>query len=324
MGFWKDKKVLVTGVDGFVGSNLAKRLIDEDAKVVGIKRDFIPNSNLIYSKTDEKVIKVYGDLINYETVERTISQYEIDTIFHLAAQPLVTTAMNSPAQTINSNITSTLNILEASRKIKNVERIIIASSDKAYGVQKKLPYSEESPLKGIYPYDVSKSCCDLIAQTYWNTYKLPIGITRFCNIYGCGDLHLSRIIPGAISSFINSKKPIIRSDGSSIREYLYIDDAVEGYLTFAEKLRSNNLEGEAFNFSSGERISVLNLFKKIQKVAKSGLDPIILGTAQAEINEQYLDFKKARDLLKWSPKINLDEGLKKTFEWYKTYLNING
>lgn len=323
MEFWKGKKVLITGVNGFVGSNLAKRLVEKKANVIGVKRDFIPNSNLIYSKTDKKITKIHGDLRDYETLERAISQYNIDTIFHLAAQAIVTTAKNSPAITISSNILSTLNVLEAAKNIGGVERLIIASSDKAYGVQKELPYSEESPLKGIYPYDVSKTCCDLIGQTYWNTYKLPVGITRFCNIYGEGDLNFSRIIPGSISSFINGEKPIIRSDGKSIREYLYIDDAVEGYLVFAEKLIDKELQGKAINFGSGEKINVLNLIKKIKEIANSDLNPTILGTARAEIDEQYLDYSKAKEVLGWNPRVSLDEGLKKTFNWYKRYLNNN-
>ena len=319
MEYWKDKRVLITGVGGFVGSNLAEELVDRGALVVGIIKNHIPNSNLSYTKTDRRIKKVFGDLTNFEIVDRAMNEYKIDTVFHLAALPLVTAAIQNPELTLHSNIIGTLNILEAARKSKSIERVIIASSGSVYGKQKSFPYTEEFSLKAKYPYDVSKACSEMIAQSYWHTYNLPVGITRFCNIYGGGDLNFDRIIPGTIQSVIKNKRPIIRSDGSPIHQYVYIGDVVDGYLTFAEKLNSNKLKGEAMNFGSEEKISALQLVEKIIRLSGKELEPDIRGTVKGEIDGRYLSSEKVKKLLGWYAKVKLDEGLKKTIKWYRDY-----
>ncbi|MFA5032615.1 MAG: GDP-mannose 4,6-dehydratase [bacterium] len=319
--FWKDKNVFVTGCTGLLGSWLTKALVEKEANVVGLIRDLVPKSNLNWSGFNDKINIVRGEVEDYFLLERTINEYEIDTVFHLAAQTIVTTANRNPISTFESNIKGTWNILEACRRNPLVKRIIVASSDKAYGDQEKLPYNEKNSLEGRHPYDVSKSCTDLVSQSYYHTYNLPVCITRCGNFYGGGDLNFNRIVPGTIRSVFNNESPIIRSDGTLIRDYFYIEDAVESYLLLAEKMEKLKIQGEAFNFSNEIQITVLELVNKIIKLMGSELTPKILNQAPNEIKHQYLSAKKAKDILSWTPQYNLDDGLKKTIEWYKDFLN---
>lgn len=318
--FWNNKNVFITGGTGFLGSYLVKKLVNYRANVTILVRDYIPQSNIYRGEEYKKVNVVYGTLEDYLLIERTLGEYEIDTVFHLAAQAIVGVANRNPLGTFKSNIEGTWNILEAARKSPLIKRVIVASSDKAYGDQEKLPYDENMPLQGKHPYDVSKSCADLIAQTYYETYKLPVCITRCGNLYGGGDLNFNRIIPQSIQSILNNEAPVIRSDGSFIRDYFYIEDAVDAYINLAEKVVELNLGGQAFNFSNEIQLTVLELVNKILKIMGSSMKPIILNQGSNEIIHQYLSAKKARTVLGWSPNYTIDEGLSKTIEWYKDFL----
>ncbi|MDD5530422.1 MAG: GDP-mannose 4,6-dehydratase [bacterium] len=319
--FWKNRNVFVTGCTGLLGSWLTKALVEREANVVGLIRDLVPKSNLNWSGFNDKINIVRGEVEDYFLLERAINEYEIDTVFHLAAQTIVTISNRNPISTFESNIKGTWNILEACRRNPLVKRIIVASSDKAYGDQEKLPYNENTPLEGRHPYDVSKSCVDLVSRSYYHTYNLPVCITRCGNFYGGGDLNFNRIVPDTIRSVFNNESPIIRSDGTLIRDYFYIEDAVESYLLLAEKMEELKIQGEAFNFSNEIQITVLELVNKIIKLMGSNLPPKILNQATNEIKHQYLSAKKAKDILSWTPKYTLDNGLKKTIEWYKNFLN---
>ncbi|WP_195954688.1 GDP-mannose 4,6-dehydratase [Clostridium tertium] len=318
--FWNNKNVFITGGTGFLGSYLVKKLVNYGANVTILVRDYIPQSNIYRGEEYKKVNVVHGTLEDYLLIERTLGEYEIDTVFHLAAQAIVGVANRNPLGTFKSNIEGTWNILEAARKSPLIKRVIVASSDKGYGDQEKLPYDENMPLQGKHPYDVSKSCADLIAQTYYETYKLPVCITRCGNLYGGGDLNFNRIIPQSIQSILNNKAPVIRSDGSFIRDYFYIEDAVDAYINLAEKVVELNLGGQAFNFSNEIQLTVLELVNKILKIMGSSMKPIILNQGSNEIIHQYLSAKKARTILGWSPNYTIDEGLSKTIEWYKDFL----
>lgn len=318
--FWNNKNVFVTGGTGFLGSYLVKKLVNYGANVSILVRDYIPQSNIYTGKEHKKVNVINGSLEDYSVIERILGEYEIDTIFHLAAQAIVGVANRNPLGTFKSNIEGTWNILEAARRSPLIKQVIVASSDKAYGDQEKLPYDENMPLQGKHPYDVSKSCTDLISQTYYETYKLPVCITRCGNLYGGGDLNFNRIIPQSIQSILNGEAPVIRSDGSFIRDYFYVEDAVSAYINLAEKVQELHLSGQAFNFSNEIQLTVLELIDKILKIMGSNLKPIILNHGSNEIKHQYLSAQKARDLLGWKPKYTIDEGLSKTVEWYKIFL----
>jgi CDP-glucose 4,6-dehydratase len=320
--YWENKNVFVTGCTGFLGSYLTKELINQGANITGLVRDFVPNSNFYTNKNNKKINIVKGALEDIYILERTLGEYEIDTVFHLAAQAIVGVANRNPLSTFSTNILGTWNLLETCRKSPMVRRIVVASSDKAYGNQENLPYNENMPLKGIHPYDVSKSCADLIAQTYYQSYNLPICITRCGNLYGGGDLNFNRIIPQTIQSILNNEPPVIRSDGTFIRDYFYVEDAVKAYLLLAEKMEELNLSGEAFNFSNEIQLTVLELVQKILKKMDSHLKPVILNEGENEIKHQYLSAKKARTLLEWKPVYSLEEGLKKTIDWYTEFFKI--
>ncbi len=321
--FWKNRNVFVTGCSGLLGSWLTKVLVERGTNVTGLIRDLVPKSNLNWSGFSDKINIVRGEIEDYFLLERTINEYEVDTVFHLAAQTIVTVANRNPLSTFESNIKGTWNILEACRRNPLVKRIVIASSDKAYGDQEKLPYDEDTSLEGRHPYDVSKSCSDLLCRAYFETYKLPICVTRCGNFYGGGDLNFNRIIPGTIRSILNKERPIIRSDGTLIRDYFYIEDAVEAYLLLAKKIEELNIQGEAFNFSNEIQVTVLDLINKVTKLMGSDLKPKILNEATNEIKHQYLSAKKAKEMLSWRPKYTLEEGLKKTIEWYKDFFKDN-
>ncbi|MFQ5975600.1 MAG: GDP-mannose 4,6-dehydratase [Candidatus Hydrothermarchaeales archaeon] len=326
--FWENVNVFITGADGFVGSWITRELVEKGANVTILVRDLVPRSSLklmpeVYSNLNSIV---EGSITDYKLVERIFNEYEVEACFHLAAQAIVGAANRSPISTFESNIMGTWNVLEAARTSKLLEGIVIASSDKAYGDQEKLPYSEDMCLKGVHPYDVSKVCADLLAQSYHATYGLPLGITRCANIYGGGDLNFSRIIPGTIRSIYLDQDPIIRSDGTLVRDYIYVLDPVNGYITLGEMLNKRSIKGQAFNFGSNQPITVLELVEKLIKLyGKSHLKPNIIGKGKAfgEIEKQYLSSIKAKEELGWTPEHDLNTGLKKTIKWYEEYFNLN-
>lgn len=320
--YWRHKNVFITGATGFLGSWLVKYLVDAGANVTALIRDAVPHSELTRSGYINKINAVTGALEDYHVIERTLGEYEIDTMFHLGAQTIVEIANRNPLSTFQSNIKGTWNILEACRRAPLVKRIVVASSDKAYGIHPELPYREDFPLQGSHPYDVSKSAADLIAQSYFTTYKLPVGITRCGNFFGGGDLNFNRLVPGTIRSTLHNEQPVIRSDGTFIRDYFYIEDAAAAYVTLAEKLDDPRLHGHAFNFSSGNQYAAKDLVGKILALMQRGdLTPIITASAQNEIPHQYLSSAKAEQMLGWKTQFNFDEALAKTIRWYQDFLN---
>ena len=318
--FWVDRPTLVTGATGLVGAWLVKRLVEAKADVVCMVRDWVPQSELVRSNTLEKVKVVRGDVRDQPLMERTLTEHEIDTVIHLAAQTIVPVAGRNPISTFETNVAGTWTLLEACRRNASVKQIVLASSDKAYGEQAKLPYDETTPLQGVHPYDVSKSCADLIGHSYAKVYGSPVVITRCGNFYGGGDLNFSRIVPGTIRSVLRGNRPTIRSDGQFIRDYFYVEDGAIAYMTLAEKLaQDRTLIGEAFNFSNEYEITVLELVQRILTLMKSNLQPDVRNEAAHEIRRQVLSAGKARRLLDWSPAFDLSQGLTRTVEWYRAY-----
>lgn len=316
------RRVLVTGATGMVGAHLTLALEEQGADVVALVRDYTPHSYLL-SGPKPAITIVSGDLQDYRLLERTIAEYEIEVVFHLGAQTIVPTANRSPLGTFKSNIEGTWNVLESCRQSKGIKAIVIASSDKAYGPSEVLPYTEAQPLQGKHPYDVSKSCADLISTAYWATYGLPITILRCGNIFGPGDLNLSRLVPGTIRAALCAERPIIRSDGSLVRDYFYVKDAVEAYLLMARSLleKPERIAGEAFNFSNERQMTVLEMTRLVLKVMKRpDLKPIIENTAKAEIERQSLSAEKARRVLGWSSRYSLELGIQETAEFVKSVL----
>ena len=319
--FWDDRNVFITGCTGLLGSWLTKALVERGANVTGLIRDWVPQSNLNWSGFNNKINIVRGELEDYFLLERTLNEYEIDTVFNLAAQTIVTIANRNPLSTFETNIKGTWNILEACRRSNLVKRVVFASSDKAYGSQDELPYDESTPLEGRHPYDVSKSCADLLCRSYYETYQLPVCVTRCGNFYGGGDLNFNRIVPGTIRSLLHNERPIIRSDGTMVRDYFYIEDGAKAYMTLAEQIEEKEIAGEAFNFSSEKPLKVLEIVDKVIEVMDSDLEPKILNETSNEIEKQYLSAQKAKDVLNWTPSYTIEEGLKKTVEWYKMLFN---
>ncbi len=319
--FWQDRSVFVTGGTGLLGSWLVKQLIEAGATVTCLVRDWVPQSELVRSRRIEQVNTVRGDINDRELLERTLGEYEVEIVFHLAAQTIVGIANRNPISTFSSNIAGTWSLLEACRRSPKVSSIVVASSDKAYGDQEHLPYNEAMPLQGRHPYDVSKSCADLIAQTYAVSYNLPVAITRCGNFYGGGDLNWNRVVPGTIRSIFRGQNPIVRSDGKFIRDYFYIEDGAAAYMLLAERLASDAaLRGQAFNFSNESQISVLEMVDLILGRMNSSLRPEVLNQASNEIRHQFLSAERARTILKWSPKFTLESGLDRTLAWYREYL----
>ena len=315
--FWKDRNTLVTGATGLLGGWVAKKLHESGANVICLIRDDVPHSELVRSGLIKKVTVVKGDICNQGLMERILGEHEINTVMHLAAQAIVGIANRNPVTTFEANIQGTWSVLEACRRSPLVKSIVVASSDKAYGDQKILPYLEDTPLQGLHPYDVSKSCADLITHSYAHTYDLPVSITRCGNFYGGGDLNWNRIVPGTIRSIINGEKPIIRSDGKFTRDYLYVEDGASAYMLLAEELIKNpSLKGEAFNISNEHPITVIELVDKILFQMNSSLVPEIRNEASNEIREQYLDANKFRNMLNWMPDFDLESGIKETVQWY--------
>jgi CDP-glucose 4,6-dehydratase len=319
---WSARRTLVTGATGIVGAWLVKRLLGAGAGVVALVRDADPQSELLRSGNIRHVSVVNGALEDYATLERAISEHDIDTVFHLGAQPIVATALRSPLPTFEANIRGSYNLLEACRVHQAlVKRVVVASSDKAYGDGPSLPYTEDMPADGRHPYDVSKSCTDLLARTYAHTYGLPITITRCGNIYGGGDLNWSRIVPGTIRSLLLGQRPVIRSDGRFTRDYIFVEDVVDALMTLAERSGDEGIRGEAFNLSPERSVSVLDITRRIQMLMnRVDLDPIVLNEARAEIQDQYLDSTKAHVRLGWRARFDLDEGLTQTIAWYREFL----
>ncbi|MDY6804035.1 MAG: GDP-mannose 4,6-dehydratase [Cyanobacteriota bacterium] len=320
--FWSDRSVFITGCTGLLGSWMVAELVRRGAKVTGLVRDLVPQSRLYTDNWENQINIVRGGVEDLATIERAIAEYETDTVFHLAAQTIVGIANKNPLGTFEANIKGTWNILEACRRVGGVSRIVIASSDKAYGDQEILPYNETTPLQGEHPYDVSKSCADLISRTYYVSYGLPVCITRCGNFYGGGDLNFNRIVPDTIKSALRDKPVTIRSDGSYIRDYFYVKDGVLAYLHLAEQMERKEVLGEAFNFSNELQITVLELVRKILALMnKKELEPAVLNRATNEIKHQYLSAQKARQLLQWEPKYSLERGLAETIDWYKLFID---
>jgi CDP-glucose 4,6-dehydratase len=324
-GFWLDRPTLVTGATGLVGSWLVRRLVEAQADVICLVRDWVPQSELVRSKHLDRVKVVRGDVCDQALLERTLGEYEINTVIHLAAQTIVTIANRNPVSTFEANIAGTWSLLEACRRSPRVGQIVIASSDKAYGDHTQLPYTEETPLIGRHPYDVSKSCADLIAQAYATTYGSPVVITRCGNFYGGGDLNWNRIVPGTIRSVLRGQRPIIRSDGTFIRDYFYVEDGAIAYMLLAEKLAGDPaLKGRAFNFSNEIQITVRELVDRILRQMESTLEPEVRNEASHEIVHQYLSAAAARRDLGWEPSFTLEGGLVRTIDWYRRFFQTAG
>jgi len=312
----------VTGCTGLLGSHLTEELVREGADVIGLVRDRVPKSRLFEQKALlDRVTLVHGQVEDYDLLERAVNEYEVDTVFHLAAQTIVGTANRSPRATFEANVRGTWNLLEACRQVSTVKRIVVASSDKAYGDQEELPYDEDTPLEGRHPYDVSKSCTDLISLSYHKSFELPVCVTRCGNLYGGGDLNWNRLIPGTIRSAVRGERPVIRSDGSYVRDYFYVKDGATAYMHLAERMDDAALHGHAFNFSNEIQVTVLDLTKRILSLAgREDLKPLVLNEARNEIRHQYLSATKAKKVLAWTPRWDLDKGLRETIAWYREHL----
>jgi len=319
---WRGRRVLVTGATGMVGSWLVKDLLAPGADVVCLVLDADPQSELYRSGSVSRTTVVNGRLECFSDVERAINAHETDTVFHLGAQTIVGTARRDPLGTFEANIRGTYHLLEACRRHAGlVKRIVVASSDKAYGTQPRLPYVEGMPLEGREPYEVSKSCTDLLAQGYFHAYRLPVAILRCGNIYGGGDLNWSRIVPGTIRSFLRGERPVIRSDGRFVRDYLYVKDVAEAYLAVADRMGDKKVAGEAFNFSPQKALTVLEIVTAIARImGTERLKPVIQNSAKGEIHDQYLSAAKARRVLGWRPAYPLRDGLAETIDWYRAFL----
>lgn len=319
--FWRGKRAFVTGATGFLGSWIVEELVTQGAEVVALVRDIVPSSRFFSSEARHAASIVRGRLEDLLTLERIINEYEIDTIFHLGAQAIVGTAVRSPRSTFEANVRGTWNVLEAARMHRAmVKRIIVVTSDKVYGEKENLPYREDDPLEGKNPYDASKRCADIIAQSYWHTYQLPLCISRCGNMYGGGDVNFSRIIPGTIRAILQGEQPVIRSDGTLTRDYLYIKDSVHAHLTLAERMHRKDILGHAFNFANSKRTPVYDVVRAIMHLMKAEGDPLILNEAENEISHQHLSIEKAERMLGWRPRYSLEEGLQEAIPWYERYI----
>jgi CDP-glucose 4,6-dehydratase len=321
-GFWPGRHVFVTGASGLLGSWTVQELRRRGAFVVALVRDVPREATLLGDSLSRPDYIVRGALEDFDTLLRAINEYEIETVLHLAAQPIVGTALRDPRGTLETNIRGSWNVLEACRQVATVKRIVVASSDKAYGIAERLPYDETMPLLGRHPYDVSKACADMIAQGYHATYGLPVAITRCANFYGGGDLNFNRIVPGTIRSVLRGERPVLRSDGTLIRDYIYIRDVVGGYLRLAEAMERPDLWGRAYNLSIEQPQSVLQLTQTILRVmGREDLHPVILNQARSEIPAQHLSAERARRELDWTAQYSLEDGLAETVAWYRSYLS---
>lgn len=319
--FWDQRPAFVTGATGLVGGWLVGRLVEAGADVTCLVRDWVPQSMLLAGEVQRRVNVVRGDVGDQALLERILGEYEIDTVMHLAAQTIVGIANRNPVSTLETNVRGTWAVLEACRRSPRVRQVVLASSDKAYGAQERLPYDEATPLEGRHPYDVSKSCSDLIGQMYAATFGVPAVITRCGNFFGGGDLNWNRLVPGTIRSVLRGERPVIRSDGEYVRDYFYVEDGAEAYMLLAERLAGDrSLAGAAFNFSNEAEVSVLELVRVILDLMESNLEPEIRNEATGEIRRQYLSASKAREMLGWKPRFSLREGLIRTIDWYRHML----
>ena len=322
MSFWTDRNVFVTGATGLLGSHLTEELLARGARVTVLVRDWVPDSRTVSSGILPRCQVVHGELEDHATLLRALNEYEIDTVFHLGAQTIVGTASRSAMSTFESNIRGTWCLLEAAKHCgKRIQRVVVASSDKAYGAHDVLPYTEDAPLQGRFPYDVSKSCTDLISFSYWHTYHVPIAVTRCGNLFGAGDLNFNRLIPGTIRSALLGERPLVRSDGTFVRDYFYVRDAVDAYLLLAERMPGDGITGEAFNFGTETPLTVLEVVDRVLTVMDArALEPVILGEATHEIPRQFLDCAKARARMDWQPTRSFEQGLRETVTWYRQWL----
>ena len=320
-GFWRQRPTFVTGGTGLVGGWLVARLVEAEAEVTCLVRDWVPQSMLLTGRLRRRINIVHGDVRDQALLERVLGEYEIDTVLHLAAQTIVGIANRNPVSTLETNIAGTWALLEACRRSPRIRQIVLASSDKAYGDHEQLPYDESAPLQGRHPYDVSKSCSDLIGQMFATTYGLPLTITRCGNFFGGGDLNWNRLVPGTIRSVLHGERPLIRSDGHYVRDYFYVEDGAEVYMLLAESLGADrSLAGSAFNFSNEAQLSVLELVHRILVLMGSDLEPDVRNEATGEIRRQFLSAAKARERLGWKPRFTLDDALRRTIEWYRRVL----
>jgi len=312
------RSILVTGAYGLLGGWLTAALVQRGARVTVVRRDEQPGSALVLTGLEASVDVVHGDICAEGLIERALAEYEVDTVFHLAAQTIVPTANRSPASTFETNIRGTWTLLEACRH-HGAERVVVASSDKAYGPHPELPYREDFALQPLYPYDVSKAATDLIARSYWHTWGLPVAVTRFANLYGGGDVNRSRLVPEAVTAALAGRAPVVRSDGSPERDFLYVEDAVAAYLAIAAALGRGEGRGEAFNAGGGEPHRVLDVVRLICRLAGTDVEPDVrgAGTPAGEIDRQWVDATKLRSLTGWEPLVGLEEGLQRTIDWYR-------
>jgi CDP-glucose 4,6-dehydratase len=318
----RGRSVFLTGGYGLLGSWLAKALIEHGARTTVLKRDLVVSSALELEGTERQVNVVNGDICDGPLMERALGEYEVDTVFHLAAQTIVGIANQSPLSTFETNIRGTWTLLEACRHTR-VERVVVAASDKAYGIHEELPYREDFALQPRYPYDVSKAATDMIARSYWYSFELPVAVTRFANLYGGGDLNLSRLVPECALAAIEGRPPVIRSDGTLERDFLYVEDAVEAYLAICDLLDDGRGAGEAFNAGGDQPHSVLEVVELVCKVAGTSVEPDVRGegTPPGEIKRQWVDSTKLRTMSGWAPQVSLEEGLRRTVEWYREHVH---
>ncbi len=315
-----DRSVLVTGAYGLLGSWLVKALLDADASVTVLRRDDAPRSALSRMGLEARIDIVHGDVCTDGLLARTLAEYEVDSVFHLAAQTIVPTANRSPISTFETNIRGTWLLLEACRHY-GVQRVLVASSDKAYGRHAQLPYREDFALRPVYPYDVSKAATDLLARSYWHTWQLPVAVTRFANVYGGGDTNRSRLVPEAVGAALAARAPVVRSDGSPERDFLYVEDAAAAYIAIWAALGRGQGRGEAFNAGGGRAHRVLDVVELICRLAGTGVEPDVrgAGTPPGEIDRQWVDYGKLRQLTGWEPAVALEEGLRRTIEWHRAH-----
>lgn len=324
---WSGSSVLVTGAGGFVGAHLAAALVDRGARVVALLHDRQPLSSLEALGCERRVVAAQGSVTDEALVERLLNRYEVDTVFHLAAQAIVGPANRSPVPTFDANVRGTWTVLEAARRCPSLRRAVVASSDKAYGDHPRLPYTEEFPLLGLNPYDASKACADILARSYHKSFRMPVTVLRCANVYGPADLNFSRIVPGTIRSTLRGEAPVVRSDGTPVRDYLFVDDAVGAYLRAAERIEDPRVPGEAFNCGTSRPVAVIDLVKTILEAAgRKDLAPRVLGqgTPAGEIDRQFLSSERSREVLDWSATETLESGLRKTVGWYARFLGSRG
>ncbi len=323
---WRSTPVLVTGAQGFIGSWLVSRLLDQQAEVVVLRRDVPAESRFGIDRLEERCDVVQGDLVDYDSLVRTLNEYSVKAVFHLGAQTIVGTANRAPLSTWETNIRGTYTLLEACRTVgvvgDPVERIVVASSDKAYGTHERLPYDETFPLQPEYPYDVSKAAADMIARCYARMYDLPVAVTRLANVYGGGDFNFSRVVPDTARALVRGDRPVIRSDGTPERDYVYAEDAVDAYLAVAASLDDPRMRGRAWNAGAGTPYPVIDIVRRLIAVSGRDVEPDVRGqgTPHGEIDRQYLDSSRIREELGWAPQWELDDGLRETWTWYERHI----